>query len=323
MNLTEHAVMEIGYLHLEDKEKEEYLKKFVTEFIHEFGEQGHSNNSAPFAIAWFRKYTEGKTFVDKELKDIIDAPVELKDDDPDTWMNNDIYNLVKKYHDLVNTEEFIVHDIDESWIQNILYRLMDWKPITPLMGTPDEWYDDDYPISREGDIVHYQNKRYSSVFALDKNGKDAYNINGKVFTRNGFSFTNYESRVPVSFPYVVPDKREIVQLEDYVKVDDAPTYFIKTKNFTDEYTIGYLKSTLDTSVSNRLFYKADYCILKGMKDGTYADYITYDEPIYYVRMKSRLREFVLNEANRLRNYDEKFEDVKIYSDKECTKEVKQ
>ena len=201
MNLTEHAVMEIGYLHLEDKEKEEYLKKFVTEFMHEFSEQGHSNHSAPFAIAWFKKHTECKTFVDKELKDVIDYPVELKDDDPDTWMNNDVYDLVKKYHELVNTEEFIVHDIDESWIQNILYRLMDWKPITPLMGTPDEWYDDNYPIIREGNNIHYQNKRYSSIFALDKNGKDAYNINGKVFTRNGVSFTNGDSRVPVSFPY--------------------------------------------------------------------------------------------------------------------------
>ena len=50
MNLTEHGVMEIDYLHLEDKEKEEYLKKFVGEFLKEFGEQGHSNNSAPFAI---------------------------------------------------------------------------------------------------------------------------------------------------------------------------------------------------------------------------------------------------------------------------------
>ena len=321
MNLTEHAVMEIEYLHLEDKEKEEYLKKFVTEFMHEFAEQGHSNHSAPFAIAWFKKYTEGKTFVDKELKDIIDPPVELKDDDPDTWMNNDIYGLVKKYHELVNTEEFIVHDIDESWIQNILYRLMDWKPITPLKGTPDEWYDDDYPISREGVIVHYQNKRYSAVFALDKNGKDAYNIDGKVFTRNGSAFTNYESRVPVSFPYEVPNKPEYVQLEDYVKVDNAPTYFIKTENFTDEFTIGYLKSTLDTSISNALFHKADYCILKGRDDGSYSDYETYNEPIYYVRMRSRLREFIVHETNRLRSYGGEIHEVHIYSDKECTNEV--
>ena len=322
MNLTEHAVMEIGYLHLEDKEKEEYLKKFVTEFMHEFSEQGHSNHSAPFAIAWFKKHTEGKTFVDKELKDIIDAPVELKDDDPDTWMDNDVYGLVKKYHELVNTEEFVVHDIDESWIQNILYRLMDWKPITPLMGTPDEWYDDEYPNIREGGTVCYQNKRYSSVFALDKNGKDAYNIDGKVFTRNGTSFTSFDSRVPVSFPYEVPDKREVVQLEDYIKVDDAPTYFIKTRNFTDEFTIGYLKSTLDTRISNALFHKADYCVLKGHNDGSYTDYESYDEPIYYVRMKSRLHEFIVNEANRLRNYNGMKFEVHVYSDKECTNELK-
>ena len=151
---------------------------------------------------------------------------------------------------------------------------------------------------------------------------DAYNINGKVFTRNGMSFTSFESRVPVSFPYEVPDKPEYVQLEDYIKVDDAPTYFIKTRNFTNEFTIGYLKSTLDTRISNALFHKADYCVLKGRDDGSYVDYESYDEPIYYVRMRSRFNEFIRNEVDRLCNYRGKINEVHVYTDKECTNEIK-
>ena len=323
MNLTEHGVMEIGYLHLEDKEKESYLKKFVKEFLEEFGEQGHSGNSAPFAIAGFKKYTKGKTFVDKEIKDIIEPPLEYKDNDPDTWMSNDVYNLVKKYHELVNTEEFIVHDIDESWIQNILYRLMDWKPITPLQGTTDEWYTekDRYPLTMADGKIHYQNKRCSSVFAIDLNGKDAYNIDGRVFTRNGISFTNIDSKVNITFPYEIPDKREVVQLEDYVKVDESPSYYAKLKYGDNdeekvEYTIGFLPSTLDTSINNPKFYKAEYCVLASFNNTPYINILDCDEPIYYIRMVSRFKEFIKNERIQKKEII-----MGIYTDKECTIEA--
>ena len=106
MNLIDYALIEIDYLHIEDKNKVEYLKKFVTEFLKTMS--GHSNNSAPYAIGSFIHYTKDKNFVDLDLSTI----------DIDTC--NVGYELIKKYHELVNTEEFIVQDIDENKLKDIL-----------------------------------------------------------------------------------------------------------------------------------------------------------------------------------------------------------
>ena len=80
-------------------------------------------------------------------------------------------------------------------------RLAMFKPLSPLTGEDDEWKD-------IGD-GRLQNKRYSAVFK-DKDGT-AYNSEGKVFTDDGrLWYTNKDSRVNVTFPYVVPDKPEYV-----------------------------------------------------------------------------------------------------------------
>jgi len=76
------------------------------------------------------------------------------------------------------------------------------KPLTPLTGEDDEWND-------IGDGGSLQNKRYSAVFK-NKDGT-AYNIEGKVFTDDGeVWYRCKDSRVNVTFPYVVPDKPEYV-----------------------------------------------------------------------------------------------------------------
>lgn len=71
-------------------------------------------------------------------------------------------------------------------------RLLNWKPLTSLTGEEDEWNGD-------------QNKRYSAVFR-EKDGT-AYNIEGKIFTDDGGEtwWQGSGSRVPVIFPYTVPD----------------------------------------------------------------------------------------------------------------------
>lgn len=80
-------------------------------------------------------------------------------------------------------------------------RLAMFKPLSPLTGEDDEWM--------EADAGNLQNKRYSAVFK-DKDGI-AYNIEGKVFTDDGKSwYTCKDSRVNVTFPYVVPDKPKYV-----------------------------------------------------------------------------------------------------------------
>ena len=77
-----------------------------------------------------------------------------------------------------------------------------FKPLSPLTGEDDEWMEDAFNGG-------FQNKRYPAVFK-DKDGI-AYNIEGKVFTDDGETwYTCRDSRVNVTFPYVVPDKPEYV-----------------------------------------------------------------------------------------------------------------
>lgn len=88
------------------------------------------------------------------------------------------------------------------YVAGMFHRLAMFKPASPLTGEDDEWKE-----LRDGS---FQNKRYSAVF---KDGKDgtAYNIEGKVFTDDGkIWYTCKDSRVNVTFPYVVPDKPERV-----------------------------------------------------------------------------------------------------------------
>lgn len=87
------------------------------------------------------------------------------------------------------------------YVARMFHRLAMLKPASPLTGEDDEWND-------IGD-GRLQNKRYSAVFK-DKDGI-AYNIEGKVFTDDGkIWYTSKDSRVNVTFPYVVPDKPEYV-----------------------------------------------------------------------------------------------------------------
>lgn len=87
------------------------------------------------------------------------------------------------------------------YVINAFGRLAMFKPLSPLTGEDDEWND-------VGDGL-LQNKRYSAVFK-EKDGT-AYNIEGKVFSDDGeVWYTNRDSRVNVTFPYVVPDKPEYV-----------------------------------------------------------------------------------------------------------------
>ena len=88
---------------------------------------------------------------------------------------------------------------------NILTKLLDFKPLTPLTGADDEWND-------VGEI-YWQNKRCSSVFK--KSDGTCYDIDGKVFWEwyrdgSGEAVKTYYSgsgcSVPVTFPYTVPDK---------------------------------------------------------------------------------------------------------------------
>ena len=90
------------------------------------------------------------------------------------------------------------------YVLNVFQRLARFEPLSPLTGEDSEWTETSKDV--------FQNNRCGEVF---KNGKDgeAYWINGKVFREpNGCAYTNKDSNVPVTFPWVKPEP-EIVEVD--------------------------------------------------------------------------------------------------------------
>lgn len=97
-----------------------------------------------------------------------------------------------------------------AYVIDILQRLLHYKPLTPLTGEDDEWED----VTSYGyDTPTFQNKRCSAVF---KDDKGAYWVEGKIFSSDlGHTwYTNSDSCVPVTFPFNVPDKSEVVVIDN-------------------------------------------------------------------------------------------------------------
>ena len=122
--------------------------------------------------------------------------------------SGDEMNCAMRKHILHMMKEFAEEGhsgFSASYAISILTRLMDFKPLSPLTGDEAEW--------NEVGEGQWQNKRRSSVF---KNADGyCYDIDGKVFwewykDEDGKAsktyYTSRESRVPVTFPYTVPDK---------------------------------------------------------------------------------------------------------------------
>ena len=132
----------------------------------------------------------------------------MTEDSPDEM------NVAMRKHILHMMQEFANEGhsgFSASYAINILTKLMDFKPLSPLTGEDSEWRN----VSDYGPEPHYQNIRRSSVFK-DADGS-CYDIDGKVFwewampyEEGGEPYKTYytcrESRVPVTFPYTVPDK---------------------------------------------------------------------------------------------------------------------
>ena len=130
----------------------------------------------------------------------------MTEDSPD-GMNRDmrkhILHMMKEFADEGHS------GFSASYAISILTKLLDFKPLSPLTGEDSEWSD----VREYGPTPYYQNKRRSSVFK-DADGS-CYDIDGKVFWEwykdeddniSKSYYTCFESRVPVTFPYTVPDK---------------------------------------------------------------------------------------------------------------------
>jgi hypothetical protein len=133
----------------------------------------------------------------------------MTEDSPDEM------NVAMRKHILHMMNEFAEEGhsgFSASYAISILTKLMDFKPLSPLTGEDDEWNN---LVENYEPVPHWQNKRNSSVF---KNADGTcYDIDGKVFWEWAMPYeedgkpyksyyTNRDSRVPVTFPYTVPDK---------------------------------------------------------------------------------------------------------------------
>lgn len=139
------------------------------------------------------------------------------DGDMNGMMRKHLIHMVKEFADEGHS------GFSASYALQCLKKLLNFKPLSPLTGEDDEWSE----VTQISGYPHFQNKRCGSVF---KNGKDgeAYDIDGKVFwewyrdeeTGEAIKsyYTCFESRVPVTFPYTVPDE----PIYEYRKSDSEP-----------------------------------------------------------------------------------------------------
>jgi len=127
--------------------------------------------------------------------------------------DNDDMNGMMRKHLLHMVKEFSEEGhsgFSASYALQCLEKLLRFKPLSPLTGEDDEWGD----VSEVSGEPMFQNKRCSSIFKHGKDG-EAYDIDGKVFwewytdnetgEKHKSYYTGKGSRVPVTFPYIVPD----------------------------------------------------------------------------------------------------------------------
>jgi len=118
------------------------------------------------------------------------------EDEMNRLMHDDIIEIVKKFSDQGHS------GFSAGYALSLLSKLLAYEPLTPLTGDDGEW--------NEVGQSTWQNKRCSHVF---KDGKRAYDINGKIFYPKGkrdAAYTNKESHVTITFPYT--PKREYVEV---------------------------------------------------------------------------------------------------------------
>lgn len=92
-----------------------------------------------------------------------------------------------------------------SYATSALEKLMRFEPLGPLTGADDEWMDHGNGI--------FQNLRCGHVFKQpDRFNGQAYDLDGRVFREpSGACYTNWDSMVPITFPYT--PKREYVDVQ--------------------------------------------------------------------------------------------------------------
>ena len=108
-----------------------------------------------------------------------------------------------------------------GFTQNILNRLIEGKPLTPIEDTPDMWNEVPY----RKDIKTFQCRRMSSLFKdIDDEGNVSYHDNNRFYCtnidnprtswHNGFVGKLIHEMYPITMPYLPSSKPYIVYCSD-------------------------------------------------------------------------------------------------------------
>lgn len=139
-------------------------------------------------------------YAERELE-LAGYRADLPEDSPNKWMRDGVLKLLRAFADEGHSGSSAPHAIA------MFQRLASFKPLAPLTGADDEW-------NEVGDGI-WQNRRATNVF---KDTDGPYWMDGLVFwewwtdpetgKRSKTYFTNSESRVPITFPFTMPDEPE-------------------------------------------------------------------------------------------------------------------
>ena len=133
-------------------------------------------------------------------------------------------SALKAYESLINDGH---SGLSWSLAKQILMRLMDGKPLTPIEDIPENWEESEgLNFGKNNYIQTYQCTRMPSLFKyIDKNGKVTYRDVDRVVCRhtdsdicyhNGLASRIVNEMFPITMPYIPADKPFIVDCYEFL-----------------------------------------------------------------------------------------------------------
>ena len=200
----------------------------ILEALKVISKQGHSGSSAGYLFSYLGKLLRNEEETRTNLEHILEKS--KADNDP-----NDVWNAYSMQK-LITNNIFEVYEVLKDlpvWQKELAVQLLKYRPITPLLGTDDEWDDTSEWGLGENQVAHYQNNRCSSVFkTVYKNGLViCHYLDDRVFSDNGgisYFTTGRFGRRQITFPYEIPKHSEEVYLFEakkdfYIELTDPET----------------------------------------------------------------------------------------------------
>lgn len=273
---------EFKYLDMES-DKKEYLKGCYADIIKLFKLENTDNITGAYRIGIvFSCINEFKDDFDKLIEKSSEKLCKCVSDDDDEEQRNEnkiTIEILAVIYKITKEEEFTKYSIDLDKFLEWLYRLLAFKPLTPLYGTDDEWIPDD-----PKNITCYLNKRFFAV-TCDINKENPVDMGSKIYTNdNGNSWYSSNVGEPITFPYEVPTVVEKIYLENYVKDIYGPSIIVNSKFAKEkkegtpkyaEYCLGFLPSSSEGQYNSNDF-KAKYALLLRVYDPMKDKIISYD-----------------------------------------------